>query len=134
MNNITISGNVGNMKPLRKTTSGISVINFGLADDRGRDADGNDLPTNWFNVSCWNKLAETVSQYVVTGRHVTVFGRITEHRVWEGKDGWMPVVEVTASTIDFGPRPDADSSPGAAPSMHSSDAPAAPVKQAGIPF
>ena len=57
--------------------------------------------TEWFNVVCWNKLAELCNQYVTKGKRVYVEGRVRT-RSWEGQDGqkkWR--TEVVANKVHF---------------------------------
>ena len=104
MNSITISGNVGNIPELRTTPSGVDVCTFSLADGR-KGKDGTEH-TNWYRITCWRALGTLVHQYVRKGQHVTVFGKVDDIRVWEGRDGWVPSVEVTAGNVDFGSKRD----------------------------
>ena len=59
-----------------------SVANFSIAV---HDFKGGEEFTNFFDLSAWGKLADTVSQYLTKGRWVTVRGKL-RHETWE-KDG-----------------------------------------------
>ena len=54
-----------------------------------------------FNIVVWNKLADTVAQYLVKGKQIIVIGRI-QTRVWTDKDNSKHyVTEVIGEEIEF---------------------------------
>ena len=59
-----------------------SVANFAIAV---HDFKGGEEYTNFFDLSAWGKLAETVNTYLTKGRWVTIRGKL-RHETWE-KDG-----------------------------------------------
>ena len=59
-----------------------SVANFAIAV---HDFKGGEEYTNFFDLSAWGKLAETVSTYLTKGRWVSIRGK-RRHETWE-KDG-----------------------------------------------
>jgi single-strand DNA-binding protein len=59
-----------------------SVANFAIAV---HDFKGGEEYTNFFDLSAWGKLAETVSTYLTKGRWVSIRGKL-RHETWE-KDG-----------------------------------------------
>lgn len=103
-NQITLVGNVGQDPEMRYTPSGQPVTSFSLAVNKswvGADGQRQDK-TLWFRVTCWRKLAETVSQYVKKGSKVLVVGEIEEARPWTDKDGNNRAsLDVTASAVRF---------------------------------
>lgn len=116
---ITIVGNVGQDPEMRYTPSGQPVTSFSLAVNKswvGADGQRQDK-TLWFRVTCWRKLAETVSEYVKKGSKVLVVGEIEEARPWTDKDGNSRAsLEVTANTVRFlDSKPQGSSSTEAAP-------------------
>jgi single-strand DNA-binding protein len=40
--------------------------------------------TEWFNVNCWDKLAEIANQYLTKGKQVYIEGRLRTHS-WDDK-------------------------------------------------
>ena len=56
-----------------------SVANFSIAV---HDFKGGEEFTNFFDLSAWGKLADTVSQYLTKGRWVTIRGKL-RHETWE---------------------------------------------------
>jgi len=102
-NQITLAGNVANDPEMRLTASGKAVTSFNLAINEGpRD----NQKTLFVRVSCWEKLAETVSQYLVKGQGVLISGRLDASRAYTRQNGELGAsTEVTALTVQFGAKP-----------------------------
>lgn len=89
VNKVILLGNLGKNPELKMTASGIPVVNFSLAtSDRWKDKNSGELQekTEWHNLVCWNKLAETASKYLTKGSSVYVEGRL-QTRSWDDKEG-----------------------------------------------
>lgn len=103
LNKVMLIGNLGTDPEMRYTANGNAVTSFRLAVGRtftGSDGERRD-ETEWFTVVCWNKLAETVSQFLQKGRRAYVEGRL-QTRSWEGQDGQTRYrTEVIANTVLF---------------------------------
>ena len=103
LNKVMLIGNLGTDPEMRYTANGNAVTTFRMAVSRtytGSDGERKE-ETEWFSVVAWNKLAETVSQYLQKGRSAYVEGRL-QTRSWEGQDGQTRYrTEVVASTIQF---------------------------------
>ena len=103
LNKVMLIGNLGADPEMRYTANGQAVTTFNLAVNRnwtGRDGERRE-ETEWVTVVCWEKLAETVSQYLQKGRQAFVEGRL-QTRSWEGQDGQKRYkTEVVASTVQF---------------------------------
>src|ERR671939_344533 len=84
LNKVMIIGNLGRDPEMRYTPSGSPVTNFSVAvTRRWNSPDGESREeTEWFNVTCWNKLAEIANQYLSKGRQVYIEGRLRT-RSWE---------------------------------------------------
>jgi len=109
---LTLVGNLGGDPEMRYTPSGVPVATFSLAVSRSWVTDGQKQEkTIWFRVTCWRKLAETVSQYLTKGKQVLVIGEIEEARTYTDRNGdTKAALEVTAQTVRFiGQRGDAGS-------------------------
>jgi len=98
MNQVALIGRLGRDPELKSTSSGTPVCTISIAvDGAGKDQD----EAGWFNVTCWKKLAESVSQYMRKGSKVGVTGRL-QQRTWETDGGDnRSVVEVVAFNVDF---------------------------------
>jgi single-strand DNA-binding protein len=78
VNKIIIVGNLGRDPEMRYLPSGSPVTSFSVAVTRRfRSQDGeNREETEWFNVSCFNRLAEIANEYLAKGRQVYLEGRV----------------------------------------------------------
>ena len=88
MNKMLVIGNAGTDPEMRYTPNGNAVTSFRLATNRRyTTADGEQHEeTEWFTVTAWNRLAETVNQYVTKGMKVYAEGRLKSDS-WTGQDG-----------------------------------------------
>lgn len=94
---VTLVGNVGKVEDIRFTQSGKQVTNFSLAINEGT---GDNKTTLWVRVTCWDKLADIVTQYVTKGKQVLVVGRLAQPNAYTTKDGKPAAsIEVTAATV-----------------------------------
>ena len=84
MQHLTIAGNVGKDAELRKTQSGEPVLNFTLAVDNGKDANGEKRQATWFDCALWGKRAESLAAHITKGSKLVVTGRPTA-RAHDGK-------------------------------------------------
>lgn len=84
-----IIGNVGRDPEMRYLQSGASVTSFSVAvTTRWTDRNTNEKreKTNWYSVSCWNKLSEIANQYVKKGTQIMIQGTVSA-RAYMGQDG-----------------------------------------------
>lgn len=89
------------------TQDGTAVTNFSLAVDRRFNRD----ETDFFDVVCWRKLAETVAQNLRKGRLVAVQGRLQQDR-WETQEGQKrSKVVIVADEVRFLDWPDKEDVP-----------------------
>ena len=109
LNKVMLIGNLGADPEMRYTANGNAVTTFNLAVNRNWTSSdgGRKEETEWFTVVSWDKLAETVSQFLQKGRRAYVEGRL-QTRSWEGQDGQKRYkTEVVANTVLFLDRPQA---------------------------
>ena len=88
-NTVTIVGNCTRDPELRFTPSGQAVANFGVAVNRrwqNRQTQEWEEATSFFDISCWQQLAENVAESVQKGTRVVITGRL-DQRSWETQDG-----------------------------------------------
>ena len=98
INQVILMGRLTKDPEQRSTTSGKTIVSFGIAVDRG----GQDDEADFFNVNAWEKLGELVMQYLGKGRRVLVQGRLRQDR-WDDKESGKKQsrIEVTATDITF---------------------------------
>lgn len=89
INTTTLVGNVTRDPELRFTQAGLAVANFSIAVNRRWQ---NQATKEWeekvsfFDVTCWQQLAENVAESLTRGARVVVTGRL-EQRSWETDSG-----------------------------------------------
>lgn len=89
LNRATIIGNVTRDPETRTTTSGQSVVSFGVATSRRwKDQTSGEMKeaTEFHNCVAWARLAQTVGTYVRKGSKVYVEGRL-QTRSWDDPTG-----------------------------------------------
>ena len=97
-NRVILAGNLTRDPELRFTNDGVPVCNFGLAQNNVR---GNTDHVNFFDVSAWRELGETVANYKKKGDPILLEGRL-QYRTWEAQDGSKrSKVDVVADNIQF---------------------------------
>src|SRR5215204_3752874 len=108
-NRVVLAGNLTRDPELRFTQSGTPVCGFGLAVNR---VFSKNEEVDFFNVSAWRELGETVANYKKKGDPVLVEGRL-QYRTWEAQDGSKrSAVDVVADRVEFlGGRSDSDDGP-----------------------
>ena len=105
LNKVFLGGRATRDIELRRTSTGTPVVQFSLAVENRLNKDENGKPTADF-ISClaWNKLAETISNYVKKGKRILIIGRL-QTRNYENKDGnkvyVTEVVVENVKLIDF---------------------------------
>jgi single-strand DNA-binding protein len=105
-NRVILAGNLTRDPELRFTQSGTPVCGFGLAVNR---VFSKNEEVDFFNVSAWRELGETVANYKKKGDPILVEGRL-QYRTWEAQDGSKrSAVDVVADRVEFlGGRSDSD--------------------------
>jgi single-strand DNA-binding protein len=92
-------GNVGRDPEMRYTPAGKAVTEFSVAVSRGY---GENKKTVWYNVTAWEKLAETCNTYVKKGMTVLCEGHVG-FDVWNDKasNEAKGKLTFTAHTVKF---------------------------------
>lgn len=99
---ISFKGNIGKDALLRSVQVGdskVSVCDIWVAENIGRSQETR--KTLWHKVTIWRKYAETMAQYMKTGRRIEVEGK-GEAKAYTSKDGRIvPYIAVSDATIEF---------------------------------
>jgi single-strand DNA-binding protein len=105
-NRVVLAGNLTRDPELRFTNDGIPVCSFGLAVNRVRSRSEE---VDFFNITAWRELGETVANYKKKGDPILLEGRL-QYRTWEAQDGSKrSAVDVVADRVEFlGSRSDAE--------------------------
>lgn len=84
---ITILGNTGSDAELRYSEQGTPIASFPIASNSFKNTrEGKVQITEWFNVTTFGKLAETIAAHVKKGTHLLVLGRLT-FKPWVTNNG-----------------------------------------------
>jgi len=93
-NQFILVGNVGQKPELKTTKNGKSYINFSLAvNERYKPKDSNEYQdkTSWFNLTLWDKKAESLSKLLEKGSKISVSGKLqTRTQEIDGKKYTFP--------------------------------------------
>ena len=99
MNKVLLIGNLTRDPELSETASGVSVCRFGLAVNPYSAQE--ERQTDFYNVTAWRKLGETVARFTKKGHKIAVYGDI-QLRQYDGNDGTRKMsVDVIANDVEF---------------------------------
>lgn len=99
MKQAIIVGRLGQDAELKFFESGACKASFSLAVSRW-DSQKKEEQTDWFNVECWNKLAEFAGEHLKKGNLVVVLGEFKKEKY--EKDGEQKTAyKVVAEKINF---------------------------------
>src|SRR3954451_1373789 len=97
-NRVVLAGNLTRDPELRITRDGVPVSSFSVAVNRVRSKSE---AVDFFNVSAWRELGETIANYKKKGDPILVEGRL-QYRTWEAQDGSKrSKVDVVADNVQF---------------------------------
>ena len=123
INKVMISGNTTRDAELRATSTGNSVLTFGVAvNDRRRNANGEwEDYANFVDCQLFGRRAEALAQYLTKGTKVAIEGRL-HYSSWEDRNGGgrRSKIDVYVDELEFlssrngGGRPSGQSASGAA--------------------
>jgi single-strand DNA-binding protein len=101
VNQIFLLGNLTRDPEIKYTNEGIAITEMGLAvnkkwiDRNGKESESVDF----FNVTCWNGLAENCASTLKKGDRVLVSGHVNL-RSWENKEGKkFNIISITADVV-----------------------------------
>ncbi len=88
LNKVIMGGRLTSDPELKQTTSGISVVSFGIAVNRKYQSKGTDQAqqADFFNVVAWRATAEFISRYFKKGSSICISGSL-QSRNWQDQQG-----------------------------------------------
>ena len=95
-NQCSFIGRLGKDPELTVTSNGKPVTKFSLAVDQGKDQ-----PPMWLNITCWDKLAETIEMYAHKGMQVFIQGRLVIRSYKDKNQVDRTAVDIVASTVQL---------------------------------
>lgn len=94
-------GNLTRDPELSETNSGVAVCRFSIAVNRRRASEDAEQQTDFFNVTAWRGLADTISRFCKKGNKIAVTGQI-QIRQYEDREGAKrTLVDVVAEEVEF---------------------------------
>ncbi len=104
LNKVVLAGRITADPELKQTTSGISVLSFTIAVNRGyvsKNSEQGERQADFINVVAWRQTAEFISKYFRKGSAICVTGSI-QTRTWQDQQGQKRyVTEVVADEAAF---------------------------------
>ena len=95
INQVTLIGRLTRDPEMKVTQAGKNYVKFGLAVGEGKDK------VSFFNVTAWDKTADSVGQYMKKGSQICVQGKLKQDR-WQDKEGQAKTaVSINAFTVQF---------------------------------
>lgn len=76
LNRVILMGRITQDLDLRTTSSGISVLRFTVAVDRGYARQGEERQTDFISCTAWRQQAEFISRYFAKGRMIAIEGSL----------------------------------------------------------
>ena len=101
LNQIGLVGNLTRDPELKFTNEGVAICELGLAVNRKwKDKEGVETENvDFFNISCWNSMAENCASSLKKGDRVLISGHMNL-RSWENKEGKkFNIINITADII-----------------------------------
>lgn len=107
MNKVFLTGNLTHDPELTETAAGIAVCRFSIAVNR-RTSDG-ERKADFYKVTAWRGLGETVARYARKGNKLAVVGNV-ELREYEDREGiTRTAIDIIAQDVEFlTPKPQED--------------------------
>lgn len=100
LNSLILLGRVSK-DPIKNISGDTTIVNFDIACDNVRKETNGERGTSFFQVVCFNAIAENVAKSLHKGSKVVVKGYI-QQRNFTRKDGSKGVAyEVTADSVEF---------------------------------
>ena len=124
INNATLVGRLTKDADIRYTAGGTAVLNFSIAVNESRKQGEQWVEeVNFFDITLFGKMGESVHQYMTKGKQVAISGRLQQQR-WQ-KDGQnYSKVAVIANYVQlFGGARDGGRSPAESTQASESDIP-----------
>ena len=100
MNKLLLTGRLTADPELTETSAGVSVCRFSIAVQRDYKTDG-ERQTDFFDVTAWRGLAETVAKYSKKGDKVLIEGSVQPRQYEDNKGTKHKVVDVIAQSVEF---------------------------------
>lgn len=125
MNKVFLIGNLTRDPELTETSGGVSVCHFAIAVNRNYTSADGERQTDFFNVTAWRGLADTVARFTKKGHKVAVSGSVQIRNYEDNQGVKRTAVDVIAQDIEFLTSKSASSGD----DFYDAPAPSAPAKK-----
>ena len=98
MNKVFLIGNLTRDPELSETPSGVSVCKFSIAVNRRTNGDPK---TDFYNITAWRGLGETVAKYAKKGNKIAVCGNIELRDYEDGEGRKRTAIDIIAQDVEF---------------------------------
>lgn len=120
MNKVFLIGNLTRDPELTETSGGVAICRFAIAVNRNYSGADGERKTDFFNVTAWRGLGETVSRYAHKGDKIAVSGSIELRNYEDGQGVKRIAVDIIANDVEF-LTPKSPASDGEKPTLQSFD-------------
>ena len=101
LNRVILMGRIAQDLELKQTQSGVSVLSFSVAVDRGYARQGEEKQTDFIDCVAWRQRAEFINSYFSKGRMIAIEGNL-QKRTYEDRNGVKHyVTEVIVDNASF---------------------------------
>ena len=101
MNKVFLIGNLTRDPELTETSGGVSVCHFSIAVNRNYTSGDGERQTDFFNVTAWRGLADTVSRFCKKGSKVAVSVSIQLRNYEDNSGQKRTAVDIIAQDVEF---------------------------------
>ena len=101
-NKVILGGRLTADPELKTTQSGIAVVSFSIAVNRRyTKSSAQQSETDFFNVTAWRGLADTIGRFTKKGHKVAVVGSIQMRNYEDNQGVRRTAVDIIAQDIEF---------------------------------
>lgn len=101
MNKVFLIGNLTRDPELTETNSGVAISKFSIAVSRNYTGSDGERKTDFFNVTAWRGLGETVARYAHKGNKIAVSGSIELRNYEDSTGAKRTAIDVIAQDVEF---------------------------------
>jgi single-strand DNA-binding protein len=101
MNKVFLIGNLTRDPELTETSGGVAICRFSIAVNRNYSGSDGERKTDFFNITAWRGLGETVARYAKKGSKVAVTGSIELRNYEDSQGNKRTSVDIVAQDVEF---------------------------------
>ena len=101
MNKVFLIGNLTRDPELTETPSGVPVCRFSIAGNRNYASQDGERQTDFFNITAWRAMGETIARYTKKGNKVAVVGSIQMRNYEDNQGVKRTAVDIIVQDVEF---------------------------------